>query len=519
MSPTLLVSEGDCREPQPRLSEEAALENGVPTEFRESHSVRAPGIERYVQLAVWMVVAVTLIFIALRIIGSGFLPGGDARRHVAKAFTDKAYTDLVVMRPEYTMDHSPGWEWLLRQVHRTLHWDSDALMSFSIFLSMACVFFAPFPWLKRPEAWLAALLAQMVVLPDLIVRFAQARPFLLTEAVLIAILFAWSGPDQERPSRRKAGLTCLGIALSVWMHGAWYLWVLPVAAFILAGRWRTALRLGICLSVGTLAGALLTGKPVEFLRQAVLIAMAISREHIPQWMLVGEFTPGDGYFATLFLIAAVWLWRRQKTGAEQNLMKDPTFCLIVISWILGFKADRFWADWGIPAVLVWLTLQFQQIITETWTGTSWRRCLAGGFLAVPLFLHTTNDLGRRYSSSLNDVFLDGNQPALQSWMPGTNGVFYTANMQFFYNTFYKNPHGEWRYVLGMEPALMTDTDLRIYRRIQLSNYSIAAFEPWVERMHPADRLELACTSMPDLPNLEWTNAAANIWIGRIPRAL
>ncbi|MGH7971869.1 MAG: hypothetical protein ACREIC_24410, partial [Limisphaerales bacterium] len=122
----------------------------------------------------------------------------------------------------------------------------------------------------------------------------------------------------------------------------------------------------------------------------------------------------------------------------------------------------------------------------------------------------------RYSGSQNDIFLDARQPALQGWMPQSHGIFYTANMDFFYNTFYKNPQADWRYVLGIEPALMTDTDLKIFRGIQLNNYSIAAFEPWVERMTPADRLELACGTQPNLPRLEWTNVVANIWIGRLP---
>ena len=141
--------------------------------------------------------------------------------------------------------------------------------------------------------------------------------------------------------------------------------------------------------------------------------------------------------------------------------------------------------------------------------------LVGGLLALPLFLHSTNDLDRRYSASLNDVFLDGTQPALKGWMPEPSGVFYTANMDFFYNTFYKNPQADWRYVLGMEPALMTDADLRIFRRIQLSQYAVSAYEPWVEKMRPPDRIEVACASKPNLPQLEWTNVLAGIWIGRL----
>src|SRR3974390_879199 len=201
----------------------------------ESSGHESRPFARYVPLLCWAVVLITLLFIPLKIISYGFLASGDARRHVAKAFTDKPYTEIIVMRPEYKMDHSPGWEWALGSLHRAANWGPDELMSFSVVAMMLCVFLAPLPWLRRPEAWLAALLAQMIAIPELMTRLAQARPYLLTEGVLIALLFAWSSEEEQTPSRRKLALTSLGITLSVWVHGAWYLWALPPLAFLLAG--------------------------------------------------------------------------------------------------------------------------------------------------------------------------------------------------------------------------------------------------------------------------------------------
>jgi len=495
-----------------------AVEDKLALEHVEQAAPRAVALQRYVPLAVWVLVTLTLVFISLRIIGSGFLAGGDARRHVAKAFTDKPYTEIVVMRPEYTMDHSPGWEWLLRLLHRTAGWDSDALMSFSIMATMLCVFLAPLPWLKRPEAWLVALLAQMLAIPELMTRLTQARPYLLTEGILIALLFAWSSEKPDKPSRAKIALTCAGMALSVWMHGAWYLWVLPLVGFFLAGRSKTGLWLTVCWMVGTLGGAVLTGKPIQFLKQAVLIATSISKEQIPQWIMVGEFRPSYGEFSTLVLVAVVALWRKRQDKNARSVMESPVFWLMGICWILGFKADRFWADWGVPAVLVWLTLEFQEMLTYGSEASSWKRVIASALAAVPLFLHSTNDLDRRYTTSLSEVFLDSREPALQGWLPEPHGVFYTAHMEFFYNTFYRNPQAEWRYILGMEPALMPDEDLRIFRQIQMSQYAVKAYEPWAAKMRPGDRLEIPCSSQPNLPQLEWTNVLAGIWIGRPPRA-
>ena len=474
-------------------------------------------LQRYLPLLVWFLVIVTLLVIPFRIIGLGYLPGGDARRHVAKAFTDRAYTEILVVRPEYTMGHSPGWEWLLRVLHDKAGFDKDALMNFSVAALMLCIFYAPLPWLRRPEAWLIALLAQMLAIPEVMTRFSQARPYLLTEGVLIAILFAWSKPSAKNPSALKLALTCIGITLSVWMHGAWYLWALPLAAFFMARLWRELFWLTGCIGVGIIAGAVLTGKPVAYLMNAVAMLASISREHLPQWMLVGEFQPSRGEFETLVLIALVLLWRRLQNKPMPGFLHQPVAWMILICWILGFKADRFWADWGVPAVLVWLTMQLEEMLPALWAAAAPARLLACVLVAAPLLLHATNDLDRRYTFNLHEYFLDASDPSLAGWLPDDNGIFYSAQMDFFYNTFYKNPLARWRYILGMEPALMPDADLKILRQIQWNSYAFKAYEPWADKLRPGDRLMVSSAVQPNLPRLEWHNAVGNIWIGRPPQ--
>jgi hypothetical protein len=473
-----------------------------------------PGAGRYVPLAVWVVVILTLVCISFKVISYDYLPGGDARRHIGKAFTDKSYRDILVLRPEYAMDHSPGWEWLLRLVHRKLDWDADKLAGFSVVSLMLCLFFAPLPWVRRPEAWIAALLAQMLAIPELMTRFTQARPYLFTEAVLIAILFAWSKAKAEI-SWPKIILTTIGIALSVWIHGAWYLWALPLAAFFLAAAWRRFVALTGCVMAGVLLGGVLSGKPFVFLKEAIDIVSLVSKEHVPQWMLVGEFRPSYGEFSTLLLLGIVYLFRRQRIPDEPGWFRLPVFWMIVLCWILGFKADRFWADWGIPAVLVWLTWQFEEITETAWNAASPKRAFLCVLVAAPLFLQATNDLDRRYTNSLEETFLNGSDPALQGWVPQDHGIFYSAQMECFYNTFFANPTAPWRYVLGLEPALMPPNDLNIFRNIQASHYAFKAYEPWIAKMRPEDRMMILSGGQPYLPQLEWTNAAGNIWIGRL----
>lgn len=494
-------------------AQEAGL--AIPIEHRPAP--RPLPFQRYIPLVSWVIVAATLLFIPLKIISYGFLPAGDARRHVAKAFTEKPNTEIMVLGPEYKVDHSPGWEGLLRFLHFKAGWEMDALVTFSVVGLVLCVFYAPLPWLSRPEAWLAALLAQLVAIPELMTRLMQARPLLLTEGILIALLFAWSKPSTKNPSPLKIILTCIGFGLSAWIHGSWYLWVMPLAAFFLAQCWREAFWLTGCWIIGTVAGALFTGKPVAFLEQALVMASKISHEHVPKWMLVGELRPSYGEFGTLTLLAIVFLWRQQYSKVGLALFRQPIFCLIVIGWILGFGADRCWADWGIPAVLVWLALQFEEIMSFTCNAFSPKRLVACGLIALPLFFHAINDLDRRYTYSLNQVFLDASDPSLQGWLPETNGIFYSSEMGFFYDTFYKNPKADWRYVLGLEPALMPADDLKILRNIQLNQGAFKSYVPWIEKMHPASRLVIFSPNQPELPQLEWHDAIGNLWIGRLPK--
>ncbi|HXD01512.1 MAG TPA: hypothetical protein VN048_19405, partial [Verrucomicrobiae bacterium] len=194
----------------------------------------------------------------------------------------------------------------------------------------------------------------------------------------------------------------------------------------------------------------------------------------------------------------------------------PLLWMIVLCWILGFKADRNWSDWGLPAVLVWLALQFEQLMTGAWAANSLKCLVAAVFLAGPFFLDATNDLDRRYSRSADEAFLDATDPSLRGWLPEGNGIFYSSTMAFYYSTFYANPQADWRYIVGFEPALMPDDDLQIYRSIQRYGGAIQAYEPWVEKLTRADRLVIYSATQPDLPKLEWHNGPGALWIGRLP---
>jgi hypothetical protein len=182
------------------------------------------------------------------------------------------------------------------------------------------------------------------------------------------------------------------------------------------------------------------------------------------------------------------------------------------------QADRFWADWGLPAALVWLALQFDDWMVEKWPAEAGRRLLLCGLLASALFLDSTSDIKSRFTLNLRESFLDGSNPALQGWLPEGDGIFYSADMSFFYDTFYHNPQANWRYILGFEPALMPEEDLKILRAMQWNRWDWPAWQPWIKKMRPQDRVEIPNAGPPPIPELEWRAGAPGIWIGRKPPA-
>ncbi len=457
----------------------------------------------------------TFLFMGLKIVGFGFLPPGDVRRHAAQAISGKEYTQVLLLRPEYTIDHSPGWDWFLRQLHAKGGMTEDTLVAFSIAALLLWLLCAPLPWFRCPEAWLAALLVFNMATPGLMLRFTQGRPFLLTEGILLALLLAWG--QGGNPSWLKIILTCAGFALSVWMHGTWYLWAVLPAAFFLAGQWRAGISLALCWLAGAVFGALGTGRPLEFLRQAVVLAGIIAHEHVPATLRVGEFQSGAGEFYALLILGGMFIWRR---GRSEHLFRSPLFWMMAICWILSLKAGRFWADWALPAALLWLALQFEEIILASWAALPCRRLLVSAMLALSLFLVTTSDLNGRYTNNLRESLVDASDPRLKGWMPEKGGIFYSADMAFFYGTYYKNPNGDWRYSTGFEPAWMPPEDLKILRDIQWNQFAWISYESWAKKMRPQDRLEIAGVAQPVLPHypLEWIDAGEGTWIGRLPKS-
>ncbi len=480
-----------------------------------------PFLKRCVPLLVWVVVVSTILFIPFKIIEYGFLPMDDALRHAAKAISGKPWQQILVMRDDMPIDPSPGWQKILEWVHGGFGGNAESLVLFSVVALMLLVMLSALAWLRRPEAWLAALFIAAVFVPECTTRFARGRPFLLTDAVLMAILFLWSRQDADRPGRAALICTPLLVAASAWIHGSWYLLCLPGVVILFAGGWRAAMAYGVCWLAGSLLGCALTGHPFGFLLQSVRHMFGVFGDFTIVRQLEPELQPSDGAIPVVLAVAVLLLWRKFSSGWNPRALLNPIFLMMVLGWLLGLKVRRFWWDFGTPAFMIWVAMEFQDHFDKHVSFDSVRRLFVTLGIAGGAFLAFTSDRDGRWTDSLATEWLSPAAPGIAGWLPGDGGTIYNSDMDVFFGTFYANPVADWKYILGFESGLMRPDDLETLRKIQWNRgAAFDAYEPWVKKMRPADRMILRgpAAGPPGIPELEWRYAATGLWIGRLPQS-
>ncbi len=475
-------------------------------------------LKRHVPLVILLVVAAVILAIPLRIVEYGYLPGDDALRHAAKAVSGKSWQQILVLNDVYKMDHEYGWNLLLEKIHLWTNWNAETLVIFSVMTMFLVVGWSALPWLKRSEAWLVSLLVAMIF-SDLPERFMLGRPFLITFAILMTILLLWQKNGGAPPKKWMLLLATTLFALGTFVHGVWYLWVLLLGAFFLAGEFRWAISLGVCWAAGVFIGSALTGHPIEYPVQAFKLALLAVGAHATTRTMASELQPFDGDFLALIVMGALLGLRQLAKLNVRPLTANPAFWLACICWLLAFKVDRFWEDWGWPALLVLVTWDLQALLQARFPENSFRRLGLTLWLAAATFLCITSDAHSRWSNTLSDRYLTADNPDIKGWMPDPGGIFYTADMTLFYQTFYKNPTGDWRYMLGFEPTWMPKEDFEIYHSVLWNLGEARTYDPWVKKMQPADRLVIrgGRGDSPGIPHLEWRYSGQGIWLGRTPR--
>jgi hypothetical protein len=476
-------------------------------------------VKRYVPLIAWIVVVSAIVFIPLKIYQYGFLPMDDALRHAAKTVSGKSWQQILVMRDDFPIDPSPGWQKILEWVHDVNHGDAESLVVFSFVALMVLVMGCGVPWFRRPEAWLAALFIASVFIPECTTRFARGRPYLVTDAVVITLLFLWTRRGTQRqPS--PLYVTPLLVAASAWIHGSWYMLVLPGVAILLAGMWREAILYGVCWLLGSVLGCALTGHPVGFLIQSVRHMFGVFGGLVVNRQLEPELHPSDGAVPAVLAVATLLLWRSISLGWNPRKLLNPVFMMMALGWLLGLKMQRFWWDYGTPAFIIWVAMELQEHLEKHLAYDSVQRLFLAIAIAAGAYLGFTSDRDGRWTQSLTTEFLQADDPRLAGWLPEPGGIIYNSDMDVFFKTFYANPTADWKYILGFESGWMRPEDLEVLRKYQWNFGTAGALEPWVQKMRPQDRMIIHATGggRPNIPELEWNYAATELWIGRLPRA-
>ena len=472
---------------------------------------------RLVPFLVLCLVISTIILIPLKIGGYGFLPPDDALRHAAKVISGKNWNDILVLRDDIKMDSHPGWHATLSAIHSITRWNADQLVMFSVIFLFLLFCAIPPLVCKRPEAWPITLLIIMLANPSFIMRLFLGRPYIVTMSAVILLGFLWTRFQNKKIPYRISLLLIFLIAASTWMHCSWHLFALVVFSFFLAREWRAGFRITVCTLIGIAIGAMLTGNPYVFLKQTLLHTVHAFTNNPLQRMLVGEFQPFTGNSIMVIVVIGMLAWRHMRGTWSQKRIDNPVFILAVSAWVLGFVSQRFWLDWGMPAIAVWMVQEFNDALENKMGFFSWQRFLLAMAVAGTLYIGITNDVNGRWTVNLTTEYLSLEEPAHKEWLPEPGGIVYSNEMRIFYDTFYKNPHAPWRYILGFEPTMMPPRDLAIFRKIQWNFGAYEAFKPWVKKMKPEDRLIIKGTKKipPDIPGLEWHYAATGIWIGRL----
>ncbi len=474
--------------------------------------ISASKLKQYIPIAVFCIVIATCILIPLKIISYGFMPVDDALRHVAKAISGKSWQEIIITRPGIIMDHNPGWHAILRLMHTTVGLDKDHLMVFSIVSLFFLFIISALPWTKRPETWLAAILIISIISPDSIFRIAFGRPLILSMCALVMILAMWT---QHKPASyiTRMLLTVFLFILTTWIHGSWYLFLIPITAFFIARQTREAISLAACWIIGTITGAALTGDPVRFLVEQVCHAQWALGKHIPAKLLVSEFHPSSGEYQVLMVIALILIWQTMR-NRKISLLNNPVFILICLSWILGLKVTRSWIDWGLPALALWISHSLSSELSESQPYNSIQRLITTILICTVLFISTTNDVKGRWTDNLAIPYLTVDESELEPSMPEPGGIIYSPHMQVFYRTFYRFPKADWRYLVAFEPALMPQEDFYTYIQIWWHGLSSETSGPWIEKMQPTDRFIIFTREHPNIPDLSWQCPLPGTWIGK-----
>ena len=462
-----------------------------------------------------VLIALTFLLVAFGILAQGYLPPDDVLRHAAFGVTHRTWGEVLVGRPDALFDQSPGWHAILRMVHAWTGCDPDGLVIFSITALLLLFFASGLPFVRRWESWAMALGLLFLADPALIKRFTLGRPFILTSVVMLILLGDSRGRNTLPWRSARHLLWLLAAALATWIHGSWYLMAIAPGSLCLAGRFREGIRMSAILATGVLLGGTLTGHPWTFLYGEVA-HLRSSLGSLPTSALVMELTPGRQPLLPLglALLAALPALLKRKYAPS---LKDPVLLAILATWLAGyFHVWRFYLDFCFPALALWTAWRLEEAMDLLPPSRLrvWAAPLAAAGL---LMVSTLPNRGGRWAVNGAAGALDAGIPRQSALLPDPGGIAYSSSMTFFYQTYFTNPEGPWRYVLGYEPGMMKPEDRTVFLALRSGQDRGTALAPWIAKLTPRDRVILDGRTLPAVPSLQWSKAGAGRWSGRLPQ--
>ena len=525
------------------LRERAAAE-GRPAKVRPVPAAGGGGERRradwrgaLVRAVIYVALVAVPLTIAMRY---HWLPNDDALRHAAHALQPgKPWSDIVVLREGMTENLHPGWEAILRAVHRATGGDAALLVVFGYIGLFSLFCLLPVPAMRRPEGWMAALFLVSLAIPNTFVfRLMRGRPYLFSMSVLLAVLLAGRGARGRWPAAWKTAVFFAGGALVAAVHGAALpLLALVPVAFALAGERRAAAAMAVAGALGTVAGAAAvagTAGAWPYLREQALHILHSFGHGTAVANLVGEFQPFTSTWPVVALTGLVACGRRLATGRWPAWPgRDPLCVAVVLGGLAGLYVYRFWMDFGVPAWLLWMGFEIEASL-DALDGAGRRRLAVAGVAALGFWMHATADIAGRWGglaeprevfppSTAMQATPDGAETAAEAaeswegWEPGAGGIVYADAMSVFYRWYWAEPDAPWRYMLAFESGVMPEEDLAIYRAMQRSGFAAESYRPWIRKMRPEDRFVVMRCKPESLPELEWRHMGGVEWIGRLPR--
>jgi hypothetical protein len=271
--------------------------------------------------------------------------------------------------------------------------------------------------------------------------------------------------------------------------------------------------------------ALLSGHPVSFLGNNLEQLLNVGGRYAQDQSIVSEFRArqvGGILAAGVFLLYFV---RMVVPGWGSVGYAHPAALLMVCGMIGGYVSGRFWDDWGLVGLFYVASRDVQWLIEKGLPREGRERLVLTIFCGCGLILtayQATNLWDGGKQLIVKEQALDGLYEASPEAFPDEGGVVYASSMDAFYTLFFLYSGHDWRYALAFEPAIMSKQNLAIYNEILKSPNDLGKYQPWVETMHPGDRLvingsrSLGKLFREDavLGRLDWAYCEPNIWIGR-----